>query len=78
MSVFSDNAAAFATTQPAAIDAERRDAARRAAALLVEGQPGRARYELARSVIRQARIAGLGTHVVEPTCPCGRAGGCPR
>lgn len=70
MSVFTENAAAFATQQPAAIDMERRDAARRAAALIVDGKPGRARYELARSVMRQARIAGLGTHAVEPVCPC--------
>lgn len=70
MSVFTENAAAFATQQPAAIDMERRDATRRAAVLIVEGKPGRARYELARSVIRQARIAGLGTQPIEPTCPC--------
>ena len=71
MSVFTENAAAFATTQAGAIDAERNASTRRAVALLVDGKPGRARYELARSVMRQARIAGLGTLHVDPTCPCG-------
>lgn len=70
MSVFTENAASFATQQPAAIDMERRQAVRKAAGLIVEGRPGRARYELARSVMRQARIAGLGTQPVEPVCPC--------
>ncbi|GAB2762826.1 hypothetical protein [Nocardioides pakistanensis] len=71
MSVFTDNAAAFATTQVDAIDHERRTATRKAAALIVAGKTGRAQYELARSVIRQARIAGLGTPEIGPTCPCG-------
>lgn len=76
MSVFTQNAAAFATTPEQAIAAERNEATRRAVRLLVDGMPGRAQYELARSVVRQARIAGLGTHEIAPVCPCG--GGCPR
>lgn len=76
MSVFTENAAAFATTPEQAIAAERHEATRKAAALIVAGKPGRAQYELARSVVRQARIAGLGTHEIAPVCPCG--GGCPR
>lgn len=70
--VFQANAGAFATTPEQAIDAERNAAVRRASALIVEGKPGRAQYELARSVVRQARIAGLGTQDIGPTCPCGR------
>lgn len=69
--IWQDNAAAFATQQPAAIDMERRAAVRKALQLIVDGQPGRARYELARSVVRQNRIAGGGTVDIHPGCPCG-------
>lgn len=70
MSIFTQNAAAFATTQPAAVDMERNAAVRKATALIVAGKPGRAQYELARSVVRQARMSGLGTIPIEPSCPC--------
>ncbi len=73
--IWQGNAAAFATTPPTAIDAERHDGVRRALDLIVDDQPGRALYTLVRSVERQARIAGLGTHPMQPTCPCG--GRCP-
>lgn len=69
--IFQDNAANAAYTPNVAIDHERRAATRLAALLIVEGKPGRARYELARSVTRQARIAGLGTHDIGPACACG-------
>ena len=72
MSVYSQNAATFATDQPAAIDMERRAAVTLVTQLLLDGKPGRAQYELARSVMRQARIAGLGSPVIGPACPCGR------
>lgn len=78
MTIFQSNASAFATEQPAAIDMERRSAVRLAAQLIVQGKPGRAQYEIARSVVRQARIAGLGTQHIAPSCPCGRIEGCPR
>ena len=67
------NAASFATTPEQAIDAERHRGVRRALGYLTQEQPsrGRAFYELSRSVIRQARIAGLGTLDLQPACPCG-------
>ena len=69
--IWQQNAATFASTPEAAIDAERHASARKAAALVVDGKPGRALYELARSVERQNRIAGGGTIPVEPLCACG-------
>lgn len=75
--LFQDNAAEFATTPEQAIDFERNSARRKAIALIAEGRTGRAQYELARSVIRQARIAGLGTQEIAPACPCGGSR-CPR
>lgn len=51
---------------------QRAEGIRRALDYLVAGQLGRARYELQRSVQRQARIAGLGTLPVVVGCPCGR------
>ena len=79
MTVFQDNASAFATKQPEAIDMERRSAVRRALKLIGEGRRGRAEYELARSVMHQARVAGLKTWPIGPSCPCGghRCAGCP-
>lgn len=71
MTLVSDNVAAFATTPQQAIDQERNAAREKVLRLIVEGMPGRAQYELARSVVRQARIAGLGTLEVGPVCPCG-------
>ena len=76
MTLFSDQASEHATTVDQALTAERRSAITLAAQLIVDGKPGRAQYELARSVVRQGRIAGCGTQVVEPVCPCG--GRCPR
>lgn len=69
--VFSDQASAVATTADTAIDQERRSARALATQLILDGRPGRAQYELARSVVRQARIAGLGTQEIAPACPCG-------
>lgn len=73
--VWQDNAAAFATTPQSAIDQERHAAVREALDLILDGKPGRARYVLARSVMRQNRIAGGGTVTLHPRCPCG--GRCP-
>jgi len=43
------------------IAAERNTTRRKALDLIRDGQPGRAEYELGRSVMRQARMAGLGS-----------------
>ncbi|WP_154402720.1 hypothetical protein [Nocardioides speluncae] len=59
MSVWSDNASAFATHPEEAIDQERRSAVRDALALIGEGDPGRAEWRLVRSFRRQARLAGI-------------------
>ena len=68
---FAEAAHAAAYTPEQAIAAERNHAVRTAAALVIDGRPGRAQYELARSVMRQARIAGLGQVEIQPACPCG-------
>lgn len=68
--LFSAQASAHATQAGDAIDMERRSAVTLAAQLIAEGRPGRAQYELARSVTRQARIAGIAAAQV-PACPCG-------
>jgi hypothetical protein len=69
--VWQANANQFASTPGAYIDQERRAVVRRALALIVEGRPGYAEFVLARSVMRQARIAGLGDIEI-PACPrCG-------
>lgn len=60
----------FATRQASAIDAERRAGVSDAFALILKGRPDRALYELARSVERQVRMAGAGSHPIEPLCPC--------
>lgn len=73
--IWQDNAGTFASTPESYVDAERHDAVRRTVQLLAAGQPGRALYTLVRSVERQARIAGAGTHTLQPSCPCG--GRCP-
>lgn len=73
--VWQQNAEAFASQQPAAIDQERHAAVREAAALIAAGRPGYALFKLARSVERQNRIAGGGTIPIHPGCPCG--GRCP-
>lgn len=54
---------------------ERRSAVREAAQLVAAGRRGRAQFVLARSVMRQARILGVGHTDIGPTCPCG--GRCP-
>lgn len=58
MTMFQDNAAEFATTVEDRIDHERRAGIEKVLACLREGRRGRAHYELARSVERQARVAG--------------------
>jgi hypothetical protein len=68
--VWQENAAAFAATPETHIDQERRAGVRRAAELIAAGEPGRAQYVLARSVMRQNRIAGGGTVEIHPACPC--------
>lgn len=73
--IWQQNAEAFASQQPAAIDQERHAAVRESLALIVAGRPGKARFVLARSVMRQNRIAGGGTIPIHPGCPCG--GRCP-
>lgn len=65
MTLAQTNAAAFASTPVASIDAERRHAVTRATGLITAGEPGRALYVMARSVQRQALIAGCGTHAIE-------------
>lgn len=69
--VFQDNVELAAYTPEVAIAHERRATVTLAAQLIVDGRPGRAQYEMARSVMRQARIAGLGTQTIAPVCPCG-------
>lgn len=71
MTLFSAQASEHATTVDQALTAERRSAVQLATRLIVDGMPGRAQYEMARSLVRQGRIAGLGTQVIEPVCPCG-------
>lgn len=71
LTIWQQNAAIAATTPPSAVAAERHAGVRKAVHLIVDGTPGRAHYELVRSVQRQARIAGLGTLDLQPTCPCG-------
>ncbi len=66
-----ENVERFASTADSYIAQERHSAVRRALELIKAGRPGYARFVLTRSVIRQARIAGLGD-VDLPTCPCGR------
>lgn len=68
--VWQQNAQAFASTPETYIDAERHVGVRKATGLLLARKPGRALYELTRSVERQARIAGLGSHDLQPVCPC--------
>lgn len=69
--VFSDNAQAFASRPETYVDAERHSAVREAVALLREGHRGRAEYVMARSFMRQARIAGLGHTDLTPCACCG-------
>lgn len=54
-----DNAARFATRATEAIDTQRHAGVRLALDLILAGQPGRASYELNRSVQRQAALAGV-------------------
>lgn len=68
--IYQQNAEAFATQPADYIDQERHVAVRKAIDLLRAGKPGQAQYVLVRSVMRQARIAGLGS-VEIPCCPCG-------
>lgn len=69
-SIWQQNAAAFASSPETYIDQERRAGVREALELILEGEPGRAQFKLARSVQRQARIAGLGALEI-PACACG-------
>lgn len=59
LSVFQENAQAFASTPEAYAAAERNAAIRAANALRVAGHPGMAHYTLVRSFLRQVRILGL-------------------
>lgn len=59
MSMFSDNAAEFATRADDRITQERRAGITAALSQLVQGRPGRAYYEIVRSVERQATLAGI-------------------
>lgn len=69
--VWQQNAAEFATTAGTSIAQHRHDGVQRAIGYLEKGMPGRAHYELVRSVLRQARIAGLGAVPITLPCPCG-------
>ena len=70
MTVFSENAAQFATRAEDYINQTRRAAAREAVELISAGRPGYARFKMTRSIMHQAKVAGLG--VVPPIpCPCG-------
>jgi hypothetical protein len=72
--VWQANAAQFASTPDTYIDQERHAAVRKTIELIRQGRPGMAQFVLTRSVMRQARIAGLGDIEI-PACPrCG--GGC--
>lgn len=73
MSVFTWNAAKFASTAEPYIDQERHIAVREAVQLIRGGQSDTALRTLAQSVERQNRIAGGGA-VVLPIC--GRVLGC--
>jgi hypothetical protein len=53
-----------------AINAERAATMAKVRPMLGTGRPGRIHYEVTRSLVRQARIAGLGTLDL-PACPCG-------
>lgn len=70
-SIWQQNASRFSSKQPAYIDQERRAGLTAAMEAIRDGRPGFALFKLARSVERQGRIAGLGTHPI-PVCPvCG-------
>jgi hypothetical protein len=70
MSVWTDNAAAFASRQESYVDQERHASVRRALDLIRDGRRGYAVFVLTRSVERQARISGVGMADI-PACPCG-------
>jgi hypothetical protein len=53
------------------IEVERTLGVRRSIGHLLIGNRGRAHYELTRSVMRQARMAGLGTPDLSTPCLCG-------
>lgn len=69
--VQAEDAHRVATRADTAVDMERNTTRQRVAQLLVEGRPGRAHYELVRSVMRQARFAGITTADLPVPCPCG-------
>lgn len=69
--IWQDNAAAFTSRPESHIDQERHAGVREALGLILEGKTGLALFKLTRSVERQNRIAGGGTHPIEPSCPCG-------
>ena len=68
--IWQQNAADFASKPAPYIDQERHAGVREALEHILAGRPGRAQYALARSVQRQARIAGLGTPDLQ-VCACG-------
>lgn len=59
MTLHQDNAARFATRAAEAIDTERHVGVRHVLSLILDGQRGRAEYELGRSLQRQAGLAGI-------------------
>lgn len=58
MSIWTDNANTFATRRDDVLDNTRTTGVRRAICLIRVGRPGKAYYELMRSVTEQARLAG--------------------
>lgn len=66
-----ENASKFATQAGDRIDLERRAGITATLNQIEQGRPGRAFYELVRSVERQATIAGIRNVVIQPLCPCG-------
>lgn len=69
--VHTNNASKFATQAGDRLDLERRAGITSVLNQIERGRPGRAFYELVRSVERQAAIAGIRNVVIQPKCPCG-------
>ena len=53
------NASTFSTRPEQVVEAERHEAVRGAVVLIAEGRPGRALFNLLRSLERQARLSGI-------------------
>ena len=70
MTVWQENAQAFASRAEQYLQAERNRSRNRAMELLRAGKPGQAYHEICASVTRQARISGIG-HIPIGSCPCG-------